>query len=135
MKKLLCLVVFIFSQFGYASSLVYDCKSLNDLYSGDLKFENLTLVFNLNSRNLAILSREDKNSGIREFSSYYNDTTEEPGSRSKYSFIKIGETGHKIEISLTSQSQNHQRSHQGKLFVYEYENLENANKISCHLRH
>lgn len=135
MKKLLCLVVFIFSQFGYASSFVYDCKSLNDLYSGDLKVENLTLVFNLNSRNLAILSREDKNSGIREISSYYNDTTEESGSRSKYSFIKIGETGHKIEISLTSQSQNHQRSHQGKLFVYEYENLENANKISCHLRH
>lgn len=134
MKKIFLIFALIFSQSSLASSLVFKCKPVNDHFSRSLEVESVILIFKLDDKDLAVLSRIDKSSGIREFANYYHDSTEDTGVIRKLTFTRIGEPDQKLDIVIKSESFNHLQTLEAELFVYDEQGIQNANDLLCQKR-
>jgi hypothetical protein len=132
MKKIFLLTFLIYSQVTLASALVFDCKSTKDLFSNAYKIDGVTLAFNLD-KDMATLSRSNKN-GEHEMQNYYQDSTEDSGLKTKFTYTTLGDSNKKLDVVIKSETFANDLTLKAVLFVYDELGIENANELICKKR-
>ena len=82
---------------------------------------------------MVTLTRSYKNGGY-EMSKYYQESTQDSGLKTKFTYNTLGDPNKKLDVVIKSENFADKNTLNAVLFVYDKLGIENANELACNKR-